>query len=68
MNPKIETLIHEGACIHYIWNAGEPKVTITSINRGDVEFLPVLEKFGLAGERMLKEFTDAVLADNVGRE
>mgnify|MGYP000340698996 CR=1 FL=1 len=73
-----ETLIHEGACIHYIWKPGcpatatdpkvFPEVVITSVKRGDVEMLNLLESIGAIGEQVIESFTAAVLADNEGRE
>jgi len=77
---QTETLIHEGACIHYQWkpgrpaniNANEPKeypeIVITSVKRGDLELLNALENIGTAGELALESFVEAIKLDNPGRE
>ena len=72
-----ETLIYEGACIHYQWKPGRPatadepkefpEIVITSVKRGDLELLNALENIGTAGERAIDCFIEAVKLDNPGR-
>ena len=75
--PTTELLIHEGACIHYLWKPGcpasatdpkvYPEVVITSVKRGDTEMLNLLESIGSIGEQAIESFIAAVLAENEGR-
>lgn len=76
--PPTETLIYEGACIHYQWKPGKPatadepkeypEIIITSVKRGDLELLNALENIGHAGELALESFVEAVKLDNPGRQ
>ena len=75
---QTETLIHEGACIHYQWKPGRPataaepkeypEIVITSVKRGDLELLNALENIGTAGELALESFVEAIKLDNPGRQ